>query len=529
VVGTPRYMSPEQAECGPVDGRSDLFSLGAVLYAACTGRAPFDGDGPLAVLRQVCEREPTPVREINPAVPEWLAAVIARLMAKGPAERFRSAGEVAEALAKRQAPPARRPARRRWPRRAAAAALLLAGGLALAEASGATRLAATLVRVWSPDGVLVVQVDDPAVKVTVEGEGVVITGPGPQEVRLRPGQYRWAAARNGQVLRAELVTITRGDRRVVSVRLEPPGEPPPGEIRRFEEHVANIHGLAVSADGARAVTGSWDKTVRVWDLARGKELRCFCVRDETGRADHSIFCVALSPDGRLALAGSHDGTVWLWDVETGAERGRCQVPVFNGLGATAVAFSADGRRALVSGHGGRVGLWQVSPWKELKHLECGQGLWSAVFSPDGARALTAGGHAGKGHVRLWDLEKGKEVRPFEGHEGGVWCAVFSPDGRYVLSCGNAVTLWDAGTGKELRRFKGHTWGAYCVAFSPDGRRALSSSHDQTIRLWDVATGRELHRFVDREGEVKSVAFVPPSRQALSGNFKGMVRLWQLPP
>jgi WD40 repeat protein len=528
VVGTPRYMSPEQADCGPVDGRADLFSLGCVLYAVCTGQAPFDGEGPLAVLRQVCEREPTPVREVNPAMPGWLAAVIARLMAKHSAERFQSAAEVAEVLAKRQAPPARRTNPRRGRRWAAAAALLLAGGLALTEATGATQFAATLVRIASPDGVLVVRVDDPAVKVTVEREGeVVITGAGPQEVRLRPGQYRLKAARDGQVLRTELVTITRGDRRVVSVHLEPP-EPPPGEIRRLEGHLGFVHAVDVSGDGRRAISGSWDRTVRVWDLATRRELRCFS-RHHGLQA--GIYCVALSPDGRLALAGGSDGKVWLWNVETGEERGRCQVPTDGTTGATALAFSADGRRALVGGFGRRVGLWQVSLWKELKQLDCGHGVWSVCFSPDGRRVLTATGDGRKGIIRLWDLETGAEGRRFEGQEEGTWRAVFSPDGRHVLSAGLDATLrlWDARTGKEVRCFRGHIRPVTGAAFSPDGRRAVSASADQTIRLWDVATGAELHRFLDRDGHIQTVAYVPGGRQALSGSRRGTIHLWQLPP
>src|SRR5262249_52874830 len=76
--GTPQYMSPEQAEGKPVDQRSDLFSLGSVLYAMCTGRAPFRADGSMAVLKRVCEDAPAPIREINPEVPDWLAAITAR-------------------------------------------------------------------------------------------------------------------------------------------------------------------------------------------------------------------------------------------------------------------------------------------------------------------------------------------------------------------------------------------------------------------------------------------------------------------
>jgi serine/threonine protein kinase len=100
VAGTPQYMSPEQADGLPVDHRSDLFSLGSVLYALCTGRAPFRASGTMAVLRRVCEETPRPIREINPDIPEWLVAIINKLHAKKPADRFQSAREVAELLSR---------------------------------------------------------------------------------------------------------------------------------------------------------------------------------------------------------------------------------------------------------------------------------------------------------------------------------------------------------------------------------------------------------------------------------------------
>jgi formylglycine-generating enzyme required for sulfatase activity len=99
VAGTPQYMSPEQAQGEPVDSRSDLFSLGSVLYAMCTGRPPFRASGTMAVLKRVCEETPRPIREINPEIPDWMCVIIQRLQAKNPAERFQSAGEVAELLA----------------------------------------------------------------------------------------------------------------------------------------------------------------------------------------------------------------------------------------------------------------------------------------------------------------------------------------------------------------------------------------------------------------------------------------------
>src|SRR5262249_27518964 len=103
IAGTPAYMSPEQAGGERVDPRSDLFSLGSVLYALCTGHAPFRADSAMALLRRVCDDTPRPIREINPAIPEWLAAVVATLQAKDPGQRFATAAEVAALLSRRLA------------------------------------------------------------------------------------------------------------------------------------------------------------------------------------------------------------------------------------------------------------------------------------------------------------------------------------------------------------------------------------------------------------------------------------------
>src|SRR5262249_4202773 len=98
IAGTPLYMSPEQAAGEPLDHRSDLFSLGSVLYALCTGRPPFRAVGTLAVLRRVIDDTPRPIPEVNPEIPGWLCDLIARLHAKNPADRFGSAQEVADLL-----------------------------------------------------------------------------------------------------------------------------------------------------------------------------------------------------------------------------------------------------------------------------------------------------------------------------------------------------------------------------------------------------------------------------------------------
>ena len=266
IAGTPQYMSPEQAEGKPVDFRSDLFSLGCVLYAMGAGRPPFRGNSAVAVLRKVCDATPRPIRELNPDLPPWLATAIDRLLEKDPARRPESAARVAAVLGRRlallqsrgrdandggedavdgrgdgtelidrladqfdrgrrRATPARRPVAR-WAAPAAAAlvAVLLGGGVS--EATGLTDVTGTVVRLVRGEGTLVVRTDDPNVGVTVEGDDVVLTGTGLSEVRLKPGAYTVRATKHGEPDFSELVLVERNGREVVHVGWEPTAPTP---------------------------------------------------------------------------------------------------------------------------------------------------------------------------------------------------------------------------------------------------------------------------------------------------------------
>jgi hypothetical protein len=227
IAGTPAYMSPEQANGKRVDQRSDLHSLGSVLYALSTGQPPFRGRTTIEVLQAVREDTPRPAREVNRDVPAWLSELIARLHAKDPADRPTSAQEVAELLAGTVGHVSNVPGlQARWkraPRRwlwAAAAVVLLAAGLGVGEATGVTKVGGTVIRLFSPDGTLVVEVDDPDVSVTVDGGDVVITGAGAKEIRLKPGQYKVEASKEGTLVRRELVTVARNGRQVVRISKE---------------------------------------------------------------------------------------------------------------------------------------------------------------------------------------------------------------------------------------------------------------------------------------------------------------------
>jgi hypothetical protein len=216
VVGTPMYMSPEQVRGDAVDHRSDLFSLGSVLYFALTGLPPFRGGSGAAVLDRVTGSAAPPLLRAAPRTPAWLAQVVARLHAKAPDRRYQSARQVAEALA---APPTTRPAR--WLSVAATAAALLVG-LGVSEATGVTRMTGTVVRLFTPDGTLVIETDDAGVSVAIDGEELTVTGAGVKELRVRPGQYKVEATRDGKLVTQRLVTVTRNGKEVVRITREPP-------------------------------------------------------------------------------------------------------------------------------------------------------------------------------------------------------------------------------------------------------------------------------------------------------------------
>ena len=250
VAGTPHYMSPEQARGETVDHRSDLFCLGCVLYAMCTGRPPFRAETVMGAIRRTCEDTPRPIGDVNAEMPDWLTEIIDRLLAKTPDDRLQSASEVSELLGghlahlqeptavpqpQRVAPPTKTPRPRtpRGRRRRFAIAMLVAlpllGVLVGTETTGVTKVVdtvAAVLHIKTPAGTLVVKIMDPNVRLVVDAHGgLKFTGIGEHTITLRPGRYRWKEIRAGAVDDTGWVTIERGGRQVVKVEVPKPAAP----------------------------------------------------------------------------------------------------------------------------------------------------------------------------------------------------------------------------------------------------------------------------------------------------------------
>jgi WD40 repeat protein len=309
-------------------------------------------------------------------------------------------------------------------------------------------------------------------------------------------------------------------------------------------HSQIITSVAASADGRFILTGSFDRTARLWDAATGAELKVF-----TGHTD-DVTALAFSPDSRLGLTASKDNTARLWDLATGMQIGLLTTRTRESRkGITSAAFSPDGRAVLLGGWDTNAYLWDVQTGKLIKTFAGAQrftGFVSSVaFSPDGRKVLLG---TGDNLSRMLDTASGQELQRFPApaspaagglfppipareKEGNIWvtAVAFSPDGRFVLtgSRDRSAHLWNAETGKEVRQFTGHQGDISSVAFSADGRRILTASDDGTARLWNVQSGAEVRRFNGHTSQVSDAVFTADGQNAVSASHDKSARLWNI--
>ncbi|HJU17059.1 MAG TPA: TIR domain-containing protein [Stellaceae bacterium] len=250
------------------------------------------------------------------------------------------------------------------------------------------------------------------------------------------------------------------------------------ELATLRGHHGPVSTLAFDPAGNLLATGSWDKTLRIWDLRDGREIR------ELLGHRNNILSVKFSPDGHHLASASKDKTVRLWDLTRGTES--------------------------VLGRGG-----------------FGTIIRDVAFSPDGRRLAIAGDD---GVIRIWDLLKDAEARRFQAHGDKVLSIAFSPSGRALASAGEdgLVRLWNTANW-VARDLRGHRKTVWAVAFSPDGRYLASGSDDRTVRLWNAETGRPIGSPLDHDGSVWSVDFSPDGRYIAAGGQDSTVRLWPLEP
>ncbi|KAI0042230.1 WD40 repeat-like protein [Auriscalpium vulgare] len=280
----------------------------------------------------------------------------------------------------------------------------------------------------------------------------------------------------------------------------------------FTGHTGFVITVAFSPDGTRIVSGSGDRTLRNWDAHTGEAV----AGPFTGHS-YGIMSAVFSPDGTHIVSGSGDRTVRIWDAQTGETV----------VGPYIVAVSHDGTRA--GSADGVVGIWNSQTGETVAGPFTGHTGWvySAAFSPDGARVVSG---AGDDTIRLWDAQTGEMVvAPFTGHTHMVMSVAFSPDGTRIVSgsVDKTIRIWDAQTGETVAGpFIGHTDMVMCVEFSPDGTHIVSCSNDKTIRIWDAQTGETVvGPLTGHTNRIWSVSYSPDGKLVVSSSSDQTIRIW----
>lgn len=342
-------------------------------------------------------------------------------------------------------------------------------------------------------------------------------------------------------------------------------------IRTITSGQQRITSVAFTGDGTQIVTGYYEHTAREWDIQTGRNTS---VIGNYIRSTGSERPIAVSNDGKRMVVGADNGTVMVLNTQAG--RGSVILRHNNWVNGVAIAsnvdmivttgedgaiiqwhgllrnsrilrskrtlvpkaveglaFSPDGTRIVTSDSGllndpeNFARVWEAESGRSLFMLKASLGIDAAVYSPDGAWIVTAGGDDGRGEVTIWDARTGGKIRSLEGHSASVFAIAVSPDSQTIVtgSYDKTAKVWDAKSGRLIWTLADHTLTVAAVAFSPDSRWIITGSWDKTAIIWDAKTGKNIRTLKGHKGNISSVAFSSDGRRIVTGSFDQTAKIW----
>jgi small GTP-binding protein len=289
------------------------------------------------------------------------------------------------------------------------------------------------------------------------------------------------------------------------------------DVKILEGHSASVEGVAISTDSKLIISGSVDKTIRIWDTASGN-----CLKVLEGHSA-PVEEVAISTDSKLIISGSEDKTIRIWDTASG----NC-LKVLEGHSdqVKGVAISADSK-LIVSGSSDKsIRIWETANGNCLKVLEGhSDSVYGVAISAD-SKLIVSG--SSDESIRIWETANGNCLKVLKGHSDSVWGLALSTDSKLIISGSydKTIRIWDTASGNCLKVLEGHSDSVWGVVFSTDSKLIISGSVDKTIRIWDTASGNCLKVLEGHSDSVWYVAISADDKLIISGSRDKTIRIWR---